>query len=211
MGAPVKKYYMKLDSDFFKFPKTKLLQSQDNGIIFTDIYLKLCLDIAIKNNGRLENDNGQPYSIKELAVIIDHKESIVKQAIDIMLKYNIVHFDSKTIVVTDIEIETKSESAERVKKHRQNKANPAKVIDGLGVNGNVVMTETEYNKIKQRWCNTYDEKIDRLSSYLQGNPKKNYKSHYLTLLTWFKNDSIEKKSIKARALDKDDDPLKYEK
>lgn len=51
---------------------------------------------------------------------------------------------------------------------------------------NVLLTEEEYNKLKERYPD-YQEKIENLSSYIASKGAK-YKSHYATIINWSKKD-----------------------
>ena len=54
---------------------------------------------------------------------------------------------------------------------------------------NVLLTDDEYEKLKDRF-NDYEEKIERLSSYIASKGAK-YKSHYATILNWARQDDKE--------------------
>ena len=56
-----------------------------------------------------------------------------------------------------------------------------------GTHKNVLLTDEEYSKLKERYPNDYDEKINTLSEGLALKGYK-YKSHYLAVLKWAKND-----------------------
>lgn len=55
---------------------------------------------------------------------------------------------------------------------------------------NVKLTEEEYEKIEEKNLTPY---IEKLSCYLENNPKKKYASHYATILTWDRKDNKEQK------------------
>lgn len=63
MADTKKHYYLKLKDDFFTREEIKVLESQDNGHIYANLYLKLCL-MSLKGEGR-------PLSVGE--VIVDEK------------------------------------------------------------------------------------------------------------------------------------------
>ena len=56
-----------------------------------------------------------------------------------------------------------------------------------GEHKNVLLTDEEYTKLKDRFPTDYDKKIDALSEGLALKGYK-YKSHYLAILKWAKND-----------------------
>ena len=55
-----------------------------------------------------------------------------------------------------------------------------------GLFENVLLTEEEYQKLKDRYPD-YQEKIENLSSYIASKGDK-YKSHYATIINWSKKD-----------------------
>ena len=63
-----------------------------------------------------------------------------------------------------------------------------------GTHNNVLLTDDEYIKLQERFPNDYDEKINTLSEGLALKGYK-YKSHYLAVIKWAKND--ENKAVKT--------------
>ena len=52
MAENKKYYYLKLKDTFFDSEEMKILESMDNGILYQNLYLKICL-ISLKSNGAL--------------------------------------------------------------------------------------------------------------------------------------------------------------
>lgn len=65
-----------------------------------------------------------------------------------------------------------------------------------GTHKNVLLTDEEYLKLQERFPTDYDEKINTLSEGLALKGYK-YKSHYLAVIKWAKND--ESKAVKSTA------------
>ena len=57
---------------------------------------------------------------------------------------------------------------------------------------NVKLSDTEYEKLKERFPSDYQDRIDRLSEYIASKGKK-YKSHYATILSWARRDEDDTK------------------
>lgn len=57
---------------------------------------------------------------------------------------------------------------------------------------NVLLSDVEMKKLKERFNLTTEEKINTLSEYMKSKGKK-YKSHYATLLAWARNDDKKNK------------------
>ena len=55
---------------------------------------------------------------------------------------------------------------------------------------NVLLTEKEHKKLKEKYPHTYENKIDNLSYYIESKGDK-YKSHYATILSWQRKEKEE--------------------
>jgi len=73
----------------------------------------------------------------------------------------------------------KEENTEKKKKQEKRK---------YGEFQNVLLTDTEYQKLKDRFNSQTDDLIENLSVYLESKGKK-YKSHYATILSWERKNS----------------------
>ncbi len=56
-----------------------------------------------------------------------------------------------------------------------------------GLYENVILTDEEYCNLQKQFPTEWHERIERLSEYM-ANTGKNYKSHYLTILSWARRD-----------------------
>lgn len=56
---------------------------------------------------------------------------------------------------------------------------------------NVLLTDEEYEKLRIKYPDTYNDWIEKLSVYIESTGKK-YKSHYATILNWSRKDISEK-------------------
>lgn len=61
---------------------------------------------------------------------------------------------------------------------------------------NVLLTDEEYKKLKDRFPSDYEERINNLSYYIASKGAK-YKSHYMTILAWARKDSNKSKKGSA--------------
>ena len=66
-------------------------------------------------------------------------------------------------------------------------------MPAMGEFENVLLSEEELEKLKERFPYDWQEKIDRLSVYMKSKGKR-YKSHYATILNWARRDGPEKKT-----------------
>ena len=68
----------------------------------------------------------------------------------------------------------------------------------FGEFNNVLLTETEYQKLKEKLGDLADKLIEDLSLYIASKGKK-YKSHYATILSWSRKNSSSTTINKAKA------------
>ena len=61
------------------------------------------------------------------------------------------------------------------------------IMPALGEFENILLSEEELEKLKERFPYDWQERIDRLSTYIASKGKR-YKSHYATILTWARKD-----------------------
>ena len=85
---------------------------------------------------------------------------------------------------TDIDIEVEKE----VDLEINNKSTPTATKHKYGEHKNVLLTDEEYKKLQERFPNDYENKINTLSEGLALKGYK-YKSHYLAVLKWAKNET----------------------
>lgn len=76
-----KYYYLKLKEDFFDSDELKILESQKDGYLYSNILLKLYLK-SLSNAGRLMFRNVIPYTPEVLATLTGHQVGTVEKALD---------------------------------------------------------------------------------------------------------------------------------
>lgn len=136
-------YWLKLQKDFFTQPKIKKLRKIAGGDTYTIIYLKMQL-LSLNNGGKLFFDGIEESFSEEIALTIDEDPDNVKVTVQYLLSQGLIESCSETeFLMTETQslICSESESAERVRASRKNKA--------LQCNTNV----TECNNNVQK-CNT---------------------------------------------------------
>ena len=77
------------------------------------------------------------------------------------------------------------------KKNNDNKNNNIYIAPALGKFGNVLITEEELERLKERFPYDWEDRVERLSEYMKSKGKR-YKSHYATILTWARKDADKK-------------------
>lgn len=120
-----KYYYLKLKENYFDDDSIVLLESMQDGVLYSNILLKLYLK-SLKHGGRLQLDGDIPYTAQMIATITRQQIGTVERALQIFLKLGLVEvLDSGTFYMSNIEllIGQSSTEAERKRAARlQNKA-----------------------------------------------------------------------------------------
>lgn len=106
------------------------------------------------------------------------KQTTNKYTIITINKYN----DYQNI---DKQTTNKRQTNDNIKEYKEEKKEK-EIKRVYGTFSNVLLTDDEYQKLKDKY-NDYEEKIDRLSSYIASKGAK-YKSHYATILNWARED-----------------------
>ena len=128
-----KYYYLKLKENYFDDDSIVLLESMQEGVLYSNILLKLYLK-SLKHGGRLQLDEDIPYTAQMIATITRQQIGTVERALQIFLKLGLVEvLDSGTFYMSNIEllIGQSSTEAERKRAARlQNKSLSAPRTNG---------------------------------------------------------------------------------
>ena len=109
-------YYLKLKEDFFDSDEMKILESMENGYLYSNILLKMYLK-ALKNDGKLIFNEFIPYDVKMLATITGHNVDVVEKAIKVFKGMHLIEIlDNGAIYMLDMQKLIGSISSEGVRK-----------------------------------------------------------------------------------------------
>lgn len=120
MADNKKYYYLKLKENFFESEELVILESQENGMEYSLILLKMYLR-SLKGEGKLMFRNLIPYTPETLAKVLRYDVEIVKKAIDIFESLGLIEkLDGGAIFMTDIQtfIGESSTEADRKRAYR---------------------------------------------------------------------------------------------
>ena len=138
MADNKKYYYLKLKENFFDSEEMIILQSMQDGYIYSDILMKLYLR-SLKNEGKLMFKDVIPYTPDVLATVVRHQVGTVEKALDLFQKLGLVEvLDNGAIYMMDIQnfIGESSTEADRKRKYRakieQEKSNKIALIEDGG-------------------------------------------------------------------------------
>lgn len=121
--AEKKYYWLKLKRDFFKRHDVRIIEQMPNGKDYILFYLKMLLE-SIDHEGALRFNETIPYNEQMLSVITDTNVDIVKAAMKLFVDLGMVEIlEDSTIYMNEVQrlIGSETASAERVRKHRENR------------------------------------------------------------------------------------------
>lgn len=159
MADSKKYYYLKLKDNFFESDELKILQSQKDGYIYSDILLKMYLK-SLQNEGALLFRGTIPYSPEMLSTITNHSLGEVKDAIQKFEALGLITLlDNGTVFMNDIQlfIGKSSTEGDRIKAYR-NKLNNVKKIDS------VQMYDKRTPEFRDKSLEIRDKRIDKTYS-----------------------------------------------
>ena len=185
MADKTKYYYLKIKENFFDSEDMKLLESMDNGYIYSNILMKMYL-LSLKNGGKLMYKDKIPYNSKMLSTILNHNVDILDKAISIFKELNLIEIlDSGAIFMLDIQnyIGKSSDEADRIRKYR-NEINAEKnellqMYDKSTTNLSNIK-DRDKDIIKDRDNNIYTQNFEK---FWKAYPKKRDKGN---AEKWFK-------------------------
>ena len=227
-------FWLKLKEDFFDDETIKYIEEQENGIKYSNFYLKLCLK-SIRYNGKLIRLVGEtliPYDVKSLSRLTGVDCDTVRFAMQLFAKIGLVKVlesgeiymsqieemigsetdkaalmrrmraKKKSVEIesgnsvtgslperyTEIELELEKDKEKEIDSdvdHEKPKAQstPKPVKHRYGQYKNVLLSDVELEKLKQEFPDTWEEKIERLSEYIESKGVS-YKSHLATIRMW---------------------------
>ena len=85
MADNKKYYYLKLKENFFDSDSMVLLESMQDGILYSNILMKMYLK-SLRNDGYLVLNNAIPYNAQMIATVTRHQIGTVEKALEIRRK-----------------------------------------------------------------------------------------------------------------------------
>lgn len=117
-------YWLKLPEGFFRQKPIKKLRKIAGGDTYTIIYLKMLL-IAMKQDGKIYFEGVEDDFYEELALELDEDSENVKVTVLFLIRQGLMELVDETeyrLTECDKMVGSESASAERVRKHREQKA-----------------------------------------------------------------------------------------
>lgn len=155
-------FWLKIQDEFFRQKEIKILRNMERGAVYIIIYQKMLL-YSLKNESKLFFDNLQDTFEEELALLLDEKVEDVKATVDFLEKANLmecVSSDEFLLLQVNELTGRESETAKRVRKHRESKTEED-------------LDKKEEGSTKEDEC---DEKVEDSDEKVEGATKKEEKS-----------------------------------
>ena len=113
-----KYYYLKLKENYFDDDAIVLLESMQDGMLYSNILLKLYLK-SLKYGGTLQLDENIPYTAQMIATITRQQVGTVERALQIFMKLGLVEpLDNGALYMSNIELFIGQSSTEGERKRR---------------------------------------------------------------------------------------------
>ena len=113
-----KYYYLKLKENYFDEDAIVLLESMQDGILYSNILLKLYLK-SLKNGGKLQLDENIPYTAQMIATITRQQVGTVERALQIFMKLGVVEpLQNGALYMSNIELMIGQSSTKGERKRR---------------------------------------------------------------------------------------------
>lgn len=119
MADNKKYYYLKLKENFFDSDSMVLLESMQDGILYSNILMKMYLK-SLRNNGYLVLNNAIPYNAQMIATVTRHQIGTVEKALEMFKQLGLIDvLDSGTIYMSDIQLFVGKSSTEGDRKREE--------------------------------------------------------------------------------------------
>jgi len=143
-----KYYYLKLKDNFFGSDEMMILETLQDGFLYSNILIKMYLR-SLKNDGVLMINNKIPYNAQALAKVTGHSVGTIEKAIKIFQELGLIEIlDSGAIFMMDIHsfIGKSSTEADRIRAFRTRAETEKKEQKKLSNSNNVTNVREMYDK-----------------------------------------------------------------
>lgn len=132
MADNKKYYYLKLKENFFDSDSMVLLESMQDGILYSNILMKMYLK-SLRNDGYLVLNNAIPYNAQMIATVTRHQIGTVEKALEMFKQLGLIDvLDSGTIYMSDIQLFVGKSSTEGDRKREERMKIKAEINPVIG-------------------------------------------------------------------------------
>ena len=208
-------YYLKLKEYFFNSETMMILESMQDGLLYSNLLLKMYL-MSLKSGGILLLGDHFPHTPQTIATCTRQQIGTVERAIKIFLQLGLMEqMQDGAFYMTNIELLIGQSSTEGERKRRARQANRLALNPGgrmsahcpdirppeierelekghaapavLGRYQNVLLSDGELSELQTDFPAVWQEYIKRLSEYM-ASTGRTYKSHAATIRRWIADD-----------------------
>ena len=191
-------YWLKLKEDFFEEDTIEWLEEQENGVFYSNFYLKLCLK-SLKTNGILIRSVGElliPYDIKKLAEITHVKLDTAIVAMELFKKIGLVQIlENGEIYLTQLELMVGSETSKaalmRKKRKKDKEHNLNGRTQGQGIDGKSEGSDSDENNDELEDKNHKSDVSNNVTSQLPECYSEKEKEQHKELEYRYKDEKLE--------------------
>lgn len=199
MADNKKYYYLKLKENFFDSDNMVLLESMQDGILYSNILMKMYLK-SLKNNGMLILNDAIPYNTQMIATVTRHQVGTVEKALKVFEQLGLIDIlDGGAIYMSDIELFVGKSSTEGDRKRAERmKLKQAENL-ALGQMSDIHPPELEIEKeIYNNICSPeQDERESDFEKIYAIYPKKRGRTKaFANYCSWLKGRSVNGKRRK---------------
>ncbi|WP_368270412.1 phage replisome organizer N-terminal domain-containing protein [Enterocloster clostridioformis] len=171
-----KYYYLKLKENYFDDDSIVLLESMQDGILYSYILLKLYLK-SLKHGGKLQLDENIPYTPQMIATLTRQQARMALQAQKKRGGQMGGHLSD--IHPPEIEKEIELEKERELEK--------GQTARSYGRYQNVILSDKDLSELQEELPDLWQTYIDRLSEYMASTGKQ-YQNHAATIRRWAAED-----------------------
>jgi predicted phage replisome organizer len=155
-------YWLRLKEDFFKSKEMKKIRTIAGGETFTIIYLKLQL-LTLQTEGKFYFEHVDETLPKELSLIIDETPENIEITLNYLFSKGLLEVNGDEYVLPYVLecIGSETRSAERVRRHRENKEKERKMLQC-----NTAVTTCNTEKEREREKEKYKKENNQRKSSL---------------------------------------------
>lgn len=199
MADNKKYYYLKLKENFFDSDNMVLLESMQDGILYSNILMKMYLK-SLKNNGMLILNDAIPYNTQMIATVTRHQVGTVEKALKVFEQLGLIDIlDGGAIYMSDIELFVGRSSTEGDRKRAERMKLKRAENLALGQMSDIHPPELEIEKeIYNNICSPeQDERESDFEKIYAIYPKKRGRTKaFANYCSWLKGRSVNGKRRK---------------
>ena len=211
-----KYYYLKLKENFYNSETMVILESMQDGLLYSNLLLKMYL-MSLKSGGILMLNDHLPHTPQTIATFTRHQVGTVERALKVFLEFGLVEIlTDGAYYMADIQLLIGQSSTEAERKraarlqnmalsaHRTNSGHLSDIrppeielekeiekgqpARSYGRYQNVFMTDEELADLQASFPTVWGQYIEKLSEYMASTGKR-YQSHAATIRRWASEDA----------------------